>query len=598
MHKEGKVGCLKNRATNHLILLLIVVVPLFTLGLSNHGLWSADEPRVAEIGREMALSGNWAVPTLNQKPFLEHPPLYYASLAVAFKAFGTVSDKVARIPSALFAFGGILVLFFMANRLFGPRAALLSGLILATTGEYFRVAHWVIVDGALTFFVMSSMGLFITGYLSANNRRKLLCYVLFYISCTLAFYAKGFVGIVIPGLSILVFLTAERNFRELLKMRLWLGFLIFVVMTLPWFIALWLQAGTEHLNVFLVHNHLQRFFPAGMAGRISGSASGHHHPFYYYITEFPSGFLPWSVLLIPALYLAFSKTGKSSTLSEKGHLFTKCWFFAGIIFFSIASTKRVLYLMPIFAPIAMLTALYIDYTIADGAGPKLLKRIGKVFMWVLDVSFLLIGIGLMPAYFYLKKAEPGLLSYSTTLLVSVTALSILVTASSIAGILYLLRGNMKRYWVSVNLPIMMALVFTLVVVVPILDRHKSFVPFCRQVKAIVPADAPLLAYQPDETLRGAIPFYTGRYLIETENLTDIVPFLNKKETIFIVIRDRRQVMEKALLSTGKLHILVRREMGMDRALVLMSNEVPRDMATVGDSFSRAGKGNAPWAGSP
>jgi 4-amino-4-deoxy-L-arabinose transferase-like glycosyltransferase len=88
----------KNQILKHLILLLIVVIPLFYLGLSNQGLWSADEPRVAEIGREMAKTGNGAVPTLNQKPFLEEPPLYYSSLALVFKVFGGASDKVARIP--------------------------------------------------------------------------------------------------------------------------------------------------------------------------------------------------------------------------------------------------------------------------------------------------------------------------------------------------------------------------------------------------------------------------------------------------------------------------------------------------------------------
>jgi hypothetical protein len=56
---------------------------------------------------------------LNQKPFLEGPPLYYASLALIFKTFGG-SDKVARIPSAFFAFAAVLVVFFMANLLFGP----------------------------------------------------------------------------------------------------------------------------------------------------------------------------------------------------------------------------------------------------------------------------------------------------------------------------------------------------------------------------------------------------------------------------------------------------------------------------------------------
>jgi 4-amino-4-deoxy-L-arabinose transferase-like glycosyltransferase len=235
-----------------------VVVPLFSLGLSNHGLWSADEPRVAEIGREMALTGNLAVPTLNQKALLEEPHLYYGFLPLTFKAFGGASDKVARIPSALFAFASVIVVFFIANFLFGPRVALLSGIILATADEYFRVSHWVLVDSTLTFFVICTMGLFIKGYLSENNRRKLFCYILLYISCTLSFFTRGFIGMVIPGLSILVFLIAERNLKEILKMRLWLSILIFIIMVLPWFIALWHQGGTEYLNVFLLDNPFKK----------------------------------------------------------------------------------------------------------------------------------------------------------------------------------------------------------------------------------------------------------------------------------------------------------------------------------------------------
>ena len=126
--QQRKTTITNNRVNfvKHLILLLAAVVPLFSLGLSNHGLWSADEPRVAEIGREMALTGNWVVPTLNQRPFLEEPPLYYGTLALTFKAFG-ISDKVARIPSAVFALASVLVVFFVANLLSGSRTALLSG---------------------------------------------------------------------------------------------------------------------------------------------------------------------------------------------------------------------------------------------------------------------------------------------------------------------------------------------------------------------------------------------------------------------------------------------------------------------------------------
>lgn len=570
----------KNDILKHLILFLIVVIPLFSLGISNHGLWTADEPRVAEIGREMAETGNWAVPTLNRKPFLEEPPLYYGTLALTFKAFG-VSDKVARIPSAFFAFASVLVIFFMANLLFGSKIALLSGLILATTGEYFRVAHWIIVDGALTFFVMSAMGLFIAGYLSESNRRKLLCYVLLYVSCTFAFYTKGFIGIVIPGLGILAFLAVERNLRELLKMRLWLGALIFVVMTLPWFIALWQQAGTEYLNVFLVHNHLQRFLPAGMAGSISGSASGHHSPFYYYLTGFPTGFLPWSILLVPVFYYAFSKHGQLNTAnvaSQKGRLFAKCWFLSGIIFLSVASTKRTLYLMPIFASMSLLTADYIDSTLTS----QRLNRVGKVFLWVFNIFLLIIGLALIPAYFSMKKAF--LTSVSGNFFAAVLIVSILVTAISLAGVRYLYRGNLKKYWISINLPIIVALLFALIAIVPILDGHKSFVPFSRQVMATVPADQPLYAYRPDETLRGAVPFYTGRYVIEIEKLGD--DLLKKEEPFFVMIRDRKNEMEKRLLSAGRLRILVKQYMGTDRTLVLLSNRATGNAVRIGDPFKK------------
>jgi 4-amino-4-deoxy-L-arabinose transferase-like glycosyltransferase len=550
----------QNQILKNLVLLLVIVVPLFSLGISNHGLWTADEPRVAEIGREMLLTGNWAVPTLNQRPFLEEPPLYYGALALTFKAFG-ISDKVARIPSAFFALASILVVFFMANFLFGPRMALFSALILATSGEYFRIAHTVIVDSALTFFIVSSMGLFIVGYLSDNNRKKLLCYILMYVSCSLAFFTKGFIGIVIPGLGILAFLVADRNIKEIFKMRLWLGSLIFLFMTLPWFIALWHQGGTEHLDVFLIHNHLQRFIP----GSFSREASGHHHPFYYYLIEFPVGFLPWSLLLIPVVAYAFSKTAKSHALREKGRLFAKCWFFAGIIFLSVASTKRTLYLMPIFAPIAMLTSVYIESTLMY----QPLNRINKAFLWAFALVLAMIGIGATPIYIYIKRIYP--LDTPVRLFVSVAMLSLLMMAFSLTSIWYLWQSNLRKYWALTTAPIIAGLVFTAVVVAPLMDRHKSFVPFCQEVQATVPHDQTFFAYSPDETLRGAVPFYTGHYLVELTDLGSVEEIAQREELFFVMTRDKRRKVEGELLSTGRLFVVFQEKMGIDRTLTIFSN---------------------------
>lgn len=541
-----------------LVLLLATIIPLFALGLSNHGLWTADEPRVGEIGREMAIRGDWAVPTLNKQPFLEEPPLYYAAIALTFKAFGSASDRVARLPSAFFALGGVIALFFLASQFFGPRAGFLSGFILATCGEYFRVAHWLVVDSALACFVITAMALFMAAYRSDRPGKRVLLYVLCYVSCTLAFYTKGFIGIVIPGLAVLVFIIFDRNLKELLKMRLELALLVFVLMTLPWFIALWQHGGAEHLRVYLVYNHLQRFLPGG--------ASGHHQPFYYYLTEFPTGFLPWSLVLVPVIYFCVTRPCRELTACQKGILFALCWFLTGVFFLSLASTKRVLYLMPIFAPAAMLTAAWIDITIKSPA----LRKLEKVFCWAFGCVPLLVGLIFVPLYLYAARVYA--IGPSSKLLVAVVATAALAMLLSVLSFRFLASHQLSRFWICSSAAIYSLLIFALVIVVPLLDQYKSLVPFCQQVKSVVATDNALIAYQPDETLRGALPFYTGYYPKEIEDLNALRNLITSGSQIFVAIRDSHGRLEKELLATGRLMVLRRQDMGTDRSLVLLTNK--------------------------
>ena len=542
---------------SYLLLLVAIIVPLFGLGLSNHGLWTPDEPRIGEIGREMAISGDWAVPTLNKKPFLEEPPLYYASLALTFKLLGSASDMVARIPSALFALGGVVALFFLGSMLFGPRVGFLSGFILATCGEYFRVAHWLVVDSALTCFVITAMVFFMAGYRSDKPGKKLLSYTLCYISCTLAFYSKGFIGIAIPGLGVLAFIIFDRNLKELLRMQLWLGILVFAAMALPWFAALWYQGGAEYLRVYLVYNHLQRFLPGG--------ASGHHQPFYYYLTEFPTGFLPWSLLLVPVIYFCIKRWGKEAAGYQKGLLFAGCWFLAGFVFLSLASTKRVLYLMPMFAPVALLTACYIDTTLES----RSFQKIEKVFLWAFGCLLVLVGLMCVPLYLYAAKVYA--MGSSRALLAAVMSVSVLVVLCSLVSLRALVKRLLARYWIYSGAALFSLLIFALVVAVPLLDRYKSLVPFCEQVKSVVATDAELYAYQPDETLRGALPFYTGFHPKEIEDIKGLENILAGGSQVFVAVRDSHRHLEKDLLSTGRLMVLRRQDIDTDRSLVLLTN---------------------------
>ena len=50
---------------------------LFFFGLGAIGLTGADEPRYAQIAREMLARHDWITPVLYGKPWLEKPVLYY-----------------------------------------------------------------------------------------------------------------------------------------------------------------------------------------------------------------------------------------------------------------------------------------------------------------------------------------------------------------------------------------------------------------------------------------------------------------------------------------------------------------------------------------
>ncbi|OPY67820.1 MAG: Undecaprenyl phosphate-alpha-4-amino-4-deoxy-L-arabinose arabinosyl transferase [Syntrophorhabdus sp. PtaU1.Bin050] len=545
-----------SRVKFYLFLLLVIVVPLFSLGLSNHGLWTADEPRVAEIGREMALNGNWSVPMLNQRPFLEQPPLYYASIAVAFKALGGPSDKIARIPSALFALGGVLALFFLGNMFFGPRIGFLSAFIMATCGEYFRVAHWVIVDSALACFILLALTFFIAAYFNQDRRKEIIFYGLFYVSCTLAFFTKGFIGIAIPGLAALTFLAFKRNWKEIITMQPWLGVVVFLVMALPWFSALYEQGGTDFLKVFFLRNHFERF---------AGGSTGHNQPFYYYLTQFPAGFLPWSLLIIPTFFRAFRKTAASDERSESGLLFAKCWFIAGFVLLSVASTKRILYLMPLFAPISLLTAWYIDKTLKRSS----FGWLERLFSFIFGLMPLLLALATIPLYIYLSQKYALVTSWQGTGLI--VAFSLAASVLALAGLWGLGKRHMARFWTFSAASLLSLLFLGLAALFPLLDQKKSFVPFCNDITATVPATAKLYAYKPDETLRGAVPFYTARFLIEIESLPSLLEAADREKVMFVVVRDSKGRQEREILSTGRFSVLSRRG-DRDRSLVIFAGK--------------------------
>ena len=102
----------RTRVLLQLALVLAVCAFMFFFGLGAFGLVGADEPRYAQIAREMLHRHNWIVPTLNGLPWLEKPVLLYWKEMISYSVFG-VEDWAARVPCAMHATILVVVVFLL-----------------------------------------------------------------------------------------------------------------------------------------------------------------------------------------------------------------------------------------------------------------------------------------------------------------------------------------------------------------------------------------------------------------------------------------------------------------------------------------------------
>jgi 4-amino-4-deoxy-L-arabinose transferase-like glycosyltransferase len=449
---------------------LAVLACVSLVGIFDHGLWTPDEPRDAEISREIA-EGDWLVPTLNRRPHLEKPPLYFWTVAASYKLFG-VSAWAARIPSILFAWGTLAFTFLLARRIFGRDAAWLAALVLGTTIMFLDISHKCAVDIGLVFF---TTGTFYFLHRAWGSERKLPLYLAAYAMCLGGFFCKGLIGVAIPAVGYAGFLLWDRNPREFLRAQPWLAAMIVGGGAAAWLLSL----PPELRDVFLIDNHLGRFTGHNYTG-------GHARPFYYYGPGSLYAFSPWTLALIPALPWAFRNNQNKYLL---------LWLFGGLLLLTIATTKREIYLLPMCPAAAILVAGWFEHA---PARPRWAAACLAVFEGLLIVGHLALWLGAIA-------------------LQSWVGLGLALGAS--AGGSFLVRRQEFPRWLAMGTASLA--VSTALILFPVLDEAKNFESFCRRIP-----EGRLAAHKPDETTLAVVPFYTGRYF-ETDG--DLMVVLVKRE---------------------------------------------------------------------
>lgn len=319
----------------------------FFWGLASFGLIGADEPRYAQVAREMLARNDWVTPVLGGSRWLEKPPLYYWQAMLAYHLFG-VSDWAARLPSAVEAFLLVFAVYWFLRR-FRPGFALDGALMLASSAGIVGYARAASMDLPLTAaFAIAMLAWY--AWFESGSRGYLAA---FYGSMAIAMLAKGPVAPALAAVIIAVFAILERS-AEIVWKTLWLpGILIFSAVGLPWYVMAQIRSP-QFFHEFIVEHNLARF----------GTNLYHHpEPFWYYIPVTLLGWVPWSVFVATACVWAVRRfrTRDADSLNA----FLLVWIAVIVVFFSISQSKLPGYVLPAMPPGIVLLAEYVRERIAS-----------------------------------------------------------------------------------------------------------------------------------------------------------------------------------------------------------------------------------------
>ena len=346
------------------VTLLLLSALTFLLGLGRQAITDSDEAYYAEASREMVESGDWLTPRFNYQERFQKPVLYYWLTSATYLVTGP-SEGAARLWSALSGVGLVLLAYAAARGMTGRReTAWLSGAIVATCFGCFAEARLALPDLPLTF----CMTLGILAALRAADRSGdaarggvMRWWALAGLGAGLGFLMKGPVALVVPGIVLLPIWWRERRTVSLTPSGIAVAALVFAVVGLPWYAAMWAEHGARYFDSFFVGDNFERF---------ATSRFNEPRGVWFYVPIVLGGMMPWTVflLVLPAGRFLDVLRGRRRLSAFEWRLVI--WAAMPLLFYTLSVGKQPRYILPVLVPIAILLArsivAHVERTAAEG----------------------------------------------------------------------------------------------------------------------------------------------------------------------------------------------------------------------------------------
>jgi len=380
----------KKRLINILIVLVCGII-IFILGLGTTGLVDETPPLFASAARAMSESGDWITPKVNGMFRFDKPPLIYWLMGFFYSlpkneiwdSLGTFS---ARLPSAL---GSLFLMLMIGDTLFcWPQKSDKQFLTPIVASLGFALSPLIIIwsrtavsDALLTGTLGISLLLFWRRMASDENDQCILAWIFL----GFATLTKGPVAFVLALLTISSFLICQKNWKTLLsKINPKKGFLITILISVPWYVLELLKEGKPFWDNFFGYHNFQRY---------TSVVNNHAEPFWFFLYIMILASLPFTPFLYHGIFKAFEECLKSLKencgVSDSLYTYSLCLLSAVLIFFSISATKLPSYWLPAIPAAAILISnSFIS-----------LKNTNKtyVYLWIVNI-FIFFGVSI--AFFF------------------------------------------------------------------------------------------------------------------------------------------------------------------------------------------------------
>jgi 4-amino-4-deoxy-L-arabinose transferase-like glycosyltransferase len=350
----------------NLVWLAIIAIGIIFIGIGLRDPWPADEPRFAQIAREMVETGQWFFPMRGGELYPDKPPIFMWSIAVFYYLTGSLSISFL-LPNALCSLLTTFLVYDLGKRLWSPQVGWYAALLLLMSLQFVLQAKSAQIDAMVCCWITIGCYGLIRHLILQDGWRW------FMLGC----FFMG-IGVITKGVGFLPILMLIPYFvvrfmqpqlgtlanNEIKGSWQWFaGILVLLAATLLWFIPMMLLV--EHSQNPLFEQYRDNILFKQTAKRYANS--WHHvKPFWYYLVEVvPVFWLPISLLLpwLAKHWTAAIKQGDRRISLLLG------WIVLVLIFFSISPGKRGVYILPALPMLALISAPYLK-EILTKAWPK------------------------------------------------------------------------------------------------------------------------------------------------------------------------------------------------------------------------------------